>query len=77
MKTRETIVKVQMPPSMAPATDQRLLVFAEGRKMMAFHAPESEILDKLRGDATGFFKAVWAGHAEGWLIGDRVPDQFW
>jgi hypothetical protein len=71
---KETIVRVQVPPA---CRDDRLLVYAEGRRMMALHPPESGIVAALKGDPIGYFKAVWAGAGEGWLIGDRVEDQNW
>jgi hypothetical protein len=70
----ETIVKVQAP---IVSSEDRLLVYAEGRRMMKLHPPESEVIKALGGDLKGYFKAVWSGSDAGWIIGDRVPDQSW
>lgn len=70
-----TIVKVQIPLSWAGRPPTGCLVYAEGRNRVTEQNVPSAVITALRGDAKGYFQAMWRDNK--WAIGRRVEDRDW
>ena len=69
-----TIVKVQVPLMSTDPTNPAL-IYAEHRQGMTQQLLDPVVLEQMNGAPKAFFEAHLG--ADGWIIGERVPDQNW